>query len=136
MRGSERTYPKSDEEVNEMASQATARALDLAERRRSSRLAINLGLLVCGQLPEKQQFQEEASTLSINAHGVLIALATKVTLGQKLLLLNPETGNVKAGCVTCLGAREGGLTEVGIEFPDGAPEFWPVRAPPKKAFPR
>jgi hypothetical protein len=119
-----------------MASQATARALDLAERRRSPRLSIHVTLVVCGQSPEKQHFQEETSTLSINAHGALVALSTEVTLGQTLLLLNPQTWNKRAGRVTHLGAREEGRTQVGIEFPEAAPEFWPAGAPPKKSFPR
>jgi hypothetical protein len=102
----ERAYSKYDKEVNEMPSQATARALDLAERRRSSRLPVKVTLVVCGQSPEKQHFQEETSTLSINAHGALVALATEVTLGQRLLLLNPQTWNERAGRVTRLGALE------------------------------
>ena len=117
-----------------MPSQATARALDLAERRRSSRLPAKVTLVVCGQSPEEQYFQEETSTLSINAHGALVALATEVTLGQRLLLLNPQTWNERAGRVTRLGALEGGRTQVGIEFPEAAPEFWPVGAPPKKVL--
>ena len=119
-----------------MASQATARALDLAERRRSSRLSINVTLVICGQSPEKQYFQEETSTLSINAHGALVALATEVTLGQRLLLLDPRTWKQRAGYVTRLGASEGARTQVGIEFPEAALAFWPVGALPKKALRR
>jgi hypothetical protein len=115
-----------------MTSQATACAVDLAERRRSSRLYIRVALVVCGQSPEQQYFQEETTTLSINAHGALVPLATEVTLGQRLLILNPQTWNERAGRVTRLGALEGGRTEVGIEFPEAAPEFWPASAPPKR----
>jgi hypothetical protein len=115
-----------------MTSQATAFALDLAERRRSSRLHIRVALVICGQSPEQQYFQEETSTLSINAHGALVPLATEVTLGQRLLILNPQTWNERAGRVTRLGALAGGRTEVGIEFPEAAPEFWPESAPPKR----
>jgi hypothetical protein len=117
-----------------MTSQATARAVDLAERRRSSRLHIRVSLVVCGQSPEQQYFQEETSTLSINAHGALLPLATAVTLGQRLLILNPHTWNERAGRVTRLGALEGGRTEVGIEFPEAAPEFWPASAPAKRTL--
>jgi hypothetical protein len=123
-RSPERTYPN-NEGVDEMTSQATACAVDLAERRRSSRLHIRVALVVCGQSPEQQYFQEETTTLSINAHGALVPLATEVTLGQRLLILNPHTWNERAGRVTRLGSLEGGRTEVGIEFPEAAPEFWP-----------
>lgn len=115
-----------------MASQATARALDLAERRRSARLSIHVTVVVCGQSPKNQRFEEETSTLCINDHGALVALAAEVTLGQRLLLMNPQTWNERAGRVTRLGALDGGRTQVGIEFAEPASGFWPVGAPPKK----
>jgi len=114
-----------------MPSQATARALDLAERRRSARLSVNVTLVICGS-PEDQRFQEETSTLSINDHGALVVLATEVTLGQRVLLMNPQTWNERAGRVTRLGAIDGGRTQVGIEFAEPAPGFWPLGAPPKR----
>ena len=95
-------------------------------------MSVRVTLVVCGQSPEKQYFQEETSTLSINAHGALVPLATRVTLGQKLLILNPLTWNERAGRVTRFGALEGGRTQVGIEFPEAAPDFWPGSAKPKR----
>jgi hypothetical protein len=115
-----------------MPSQATARALDLAERRRSVRLSTRVCLVVCGQSATNQGFQEETYTLSINDHGALVALATEVTLGQRVLLMSPETWNERAGRVTRIGALEGGRTQVGIEFAEATPGFWPLGAPPKK----
>jgi hypothetical protein len=76
-----------------MASQAAARAREHVERRRSPRLRSNVTFLVFGESTEKQLFQEEVLTLSISAHGALIALTTQVGLGQKLLLVNPNTWN-------------------------------------------
>lgn len=115
-----------------MPSQATARALDLAERRRSVRLSTCVSLVVCGQSAKNQRFQEETSTLCINDHGALLSLATEVTLGQKVLLMNPQTWNERAGRVTRIGALEGGRTQVGIEFAEPTPGFWPLGVPPKK----
>lgn len=117
-----------------MASAATARFSNRAERRRSSRLTANVTLVVCGLSAKNKGFQEETSTLSINDHGALVALATEVRLGQRLVVMNPQTWDERTGCVTRLGALEGGRTQVGIEFAELAPEFWPVGAPPKKAF--
>jgi len=99
-----------------MASQATARALDHAERRRSPRLPVNVTLIVCGESADKQHFQEQVSTLSINAHGALVALSVHVTFGQRLLLMNPQTWNERAGRVARLGPLDAGRTQVGIEF--------------------
>jgi hypothetical protein len=46
--------------------------------------------------------------------------------------MNPLTWNERAGRVTRLGALEGGRTQVGIEFPEGAPDFWPGSATPRR----
>jgi hypothetical protein len=113
-----------------MASQATGRAREHVERRRSPRLSRNMTLVVSGESTEKQLFQEAASTLSINAHGALIALTTQVGLGQKLLLINPKTWNKREGRVIRLGALDGERTQVAIEFAQPAPEFWPIGAAP------
>jgi hypothetical protein len=118
-----------------MASQATARALDHAERRRSPRLPVNVTLIVCGQSVDSQQFQEQTSTLCINAHGALVSLAAHVSLGQRLVLMNPQTWNERSGRVTRFGSADGGRTLVGIEFSEPSPEFWPLGVPPKKASP-
>jgi hypothetical protein len=115
-----------------MPSQATARALDLAERRRSARFSTQVTLVVSGQSAGNQRFQEETSTVSINEHGALVVLATEVTLGQRVLLMNPQTWNERVGRVTRLGAIDGGRTQVGIEFAESTPGFWPLGAPPKK----
>jgi hypothetical protein len=115
-----------------MASQATARAIEHVERRRSARLSSNLTLVVSGESTEKQLFQEEALTLSVSAHGALIALTTQVGLGQKLLLINPKTWNKREGRVSRLVELDGQSTQVAIEFAHPAPEFWPISAPPRK----
>jgi len=90
--------------------------------------------VVSGESTEKQLFQERAFTISINAHGTLIALTAQVTLGQKLLLMNSKTWNRKEGRVIRLGAFQGEWTQVAIEFAQPATESWPNGAPPKRAF--
>lgn len=117
-----------------MASQATARALEHVERRRSPRLLHKVTFVVFGECTEKQLFQEEAFTLSINAHGTLIALTAQVALGQRLFLINPKTWNKREGRVVRLGALQGEWTQVAIEFAEPTPEFWAIGAPPKTAF--
>jgi hypothetical protein len=93
-----------------------ALALEVAERRRSSRLPIKVRVVVCGESADRQHFQEETLTLSVNEHGALVALAMDVKLGQRLLLLNPLTWNEKVGRVSYLGAVGEGRTQVGIQF--------------------
>jgi hypothetical protein len=95
------------------------------ERRRSIRVPVHLALIVCG---DNGRLQEETCTLSLNAHGVLVALAARVTIGQGLIIHNPENWAERRGRVTSLGRCYAGRTEVGIEFTESAPDFWLIRA--------
>jgi hypothetical protein len=91
------------------------------ERRRSTRLPVRLALIVCG---DAGQFQEQTCTSSLNAHGVLVALAATVKIGQMLIIQNPENWAEREGRVTSIGRCYAGRTEVGIEFSEPAPDFW------------
>ena len=68
-----------------MASQATVRAIEHVERRRSPRLPNNVTFVVSGESTEKRLFQERAFTISMSAHGALIALTTQVIADLKSL---------------------------------------------------
>ncbi len=106
-----------------MANQATARAKEHVERRRSTRFVSNVTFVVSRQSLEKQLFQERVLTLSINAHGALLALTGQVTLGQQLLLMNSKTWSRTKGRVIRLCALEGEWTQVAVEFEEPTPEF-------------
>jgi hypothetical protein len=106
-----------------MSTQA-ARA-EYVERRRSTRLSIRLALIVCGA---EGRLQEHTFTFSLNAHGVLVALAASVKIGQRLILQNPENWAERDGRVAHVGRCYAGRTEVGIEFSEPAPDFWLIRA--------
>lgn len=94
------------------------------ERRRSERALLDVALIVRGQSPEGQPFQEETFTISVSDHGALLVLSCKVALGQMLLLVNPQTHTQREGRVARFGSPYGGLAQVGIEFAKAAPEFW------------
>jgi hypothetical protein len=118
-----------------MASQATVRARQQVDRRRSARLPSNVTFIVSGEVTGRQLFQEEALTLSVNAHGALIALLTEVALGQKLLLISPKTWRKREGRVVRLNAMDGERTRVAIEFARPDPDFWFTGVPPRRWFP-
>jgi hypothetical protein len=94
------------------------------ERRRSTRVPFRLALIVC----RDEGLEEETCTLSLNAHGVLVALAARVTMGQRLIIHNPENWAERGGRVAHLGRCYAGRTEVGIEFTESAPDFWLIPA--------
>jgi hypothetical protein len=98
--------------------------------RRSQRLSRRLPVVVCGESPDRKPFWEEALTVAINAHGVLLVLNEKIELGQKLHLMNPTTWDERDARVAYFTASYGGQTYVGIEFMHPAPEFWPINDPP------
>jgi hypothetical protein len=109
--------------------QGASKAID-AERRRSERLLLDVPLVVRGESPESKPFQEKTFTISVSAHGTLLVLATKVALGQTLLLRNPHCQDEVVGRVIRFGIPYGGLARVGIDFAQPAPEFWPVESLP------
>lgn len=98
------------------------------ERRRSERLPFRETLFVCGR-SQGRRFKEETLTLSVSAHGALVELYAMLSLGQKLLLMNPQTWDEREAHVTRLGKGRNGRAEVAVEFAKPAPDFWPLNIP-------
>lgn len=101
-----------------------------AERRRSERLLLDVGLLITGQSAGRKLFQEETSTISVSAHGALVVLSTKVALGQRLFVKNRRTQNEMESRVVRFGPPFGKQAQVGLDFARPAPMFWPVEPLP------
>lgn len=101
-----------------------------AERRRSQRVNIAMPVLVRGKRAG-QPFEEQALTISVNAHGCMVRLATAVTRGQEVAIVNVKTVEELPCKVTFLGQKEGGKTEVGLEFVEPSPVFWRIAFPPE-----
>jgi hypothetical protein len=107
-----------------------------SERRRSQRLHHIMPLVIRGDSAEGKRFWEDTFTLSISAHGALVVLAAEVTLGQSLLLMNPQNWDerkVRVARVARVTSFDGRVAQVGIEFEQPGFKFWPVGAPPRKA---
>lgn len=113
-----------------MPGQDAMPSVKISGQRRSQRLLLDVPLVIRGQSIEKQPFQEETFTIVVSAHGALVVLAAKVTLGQRLLLMNSKNWDQREGRVAYLGSPYDGLTQVGIEFMRPSPEFWPISSPP------
>ena len=95
-----------------------------AERRRSKRKILDVSVVVRGESTDSRPFQEETFTISVSAHGALLMLASKVTLGQTLFVRNPFTANERPARVASFGVPYGGIAQVGVEFQEPAAEFW------------
>jgi PilZ domain-containing protein len=103
-----------------MSTQAASGAAVQIERRRSTRLPSRMVVIVCG---DAGRFQEHTCTSSLSAHGALIPLAASVTIGQRLVLQNPENWAERYCRVIRLGLCYEGRTEVGVEFAEPLPDF-------------
>jgi PilZ domain len=102
--------------------------------RRSQRIPLDVPLVVKGRTDGQQDFREETFTLSASAHGVLLALKARVSIGQKVQLFNRRNWDELEGRVVYVGLPHAGLTRVGIEFEQRAPGFWSLTAPPADWF--
>jgi hypothetical protein len=91
---------------------------------------LDVPLVIRGEAADKKTFQVETFTLIVNAHGAQLMLETKVALGQKLVVINPENWDECEGKVAYVGPPYASLAGVGIEFTSPAPEFWSVSSPP------
>ena len=99
-------------------------------RRRSMRVLLSVPIQVSGKTTDNKDFQEEARTLVVNAHGALITLEARVAAGQMITVANKATRQ-SLGCrIVYLGTRQGGKTQMGIEFAKPAPTFWQIDFPP------
>lgn len=98
--------------------------------RRSERVLLDVPVVICGQAEGDGAFREETFTMVVNAHGALIVLETKVSKGQKLLLMNPSNWDEREAKVSFVGPAYAGLSKVGVEFMRPSPEFWPLASPP------
>jgi hypothetical protein len=110
--------------AEEVASQTVNEPVCAAERRRSRRSSLDAGLVVRGVSFEKGPFQEGAITISINAHGALVLMTSKVALGQTLFLKNSVSQNELQVRVVRIDPHSDGVTQVGVEFAQPSFRFW------------
>jgi len=99
-------------------------------KRRSERVLLDVPLFIEGRAEGAQEFKEETFTLTVSAHGALIVLAAKVTLGQTLKLTNLKSRDQNEATVAFLGPPYAGLATVGVQFSKPAPDFWAISSPP------
>lgn len=101
-----------------------------AGRRRSARVLVSVPVMVHGANAIGKEFDEEARTLVVNAHGALLAMSEAVKSGQPLTLTNKMTKQVIDTRVVYVGKPQGDKSQVGIEFAKPAPSFWQIDFPP------
>src|ERR1700756_5858025 len=105
-------------------------------RRRSQRVLMQVSVRLHGIDTQGKPFDEEADTLAINAHGALVLLQARVTIGSLLTLRNNTTKEEQECSVVFLGPVRGNKAEIGLEFSAPRPQFWRVAFPPEDWSPK
>ena len=93
--------------------------------RRTQRVQISMPIIVRGKA-----FRETTTTVSVNQHGCLLLLKSKVARGEQIYLINPNTTEELPSIVTHLGNSDNGKLQVGVEFSEPSPLFWRIAFPP------
>jgi hypothetical protein len=109
---------------------AGATADKSSERRRSQRVQIIMPVLVRG-VSGGQAFQEEATTMMVNANGCMLLLKAPLVKAQQVSIVNPTTTEELPCKVVFLGRKADGKTEIGLEFAEASPLFWRINFPPE-----
>jgi hypothetical protein len=101
-----------------------------AKQRRSQRVMLQLAVFVQAEMPAGERNETQASTVMVNADGGLLQVPFRLTVGQKITLINPESRReVRCRIVRVQGTSAGSFTTA-FEFDERSPSFWPVAHPP------
>jgi hypothetical protein len=89
----------------------------------------DLPVLVYGRGDDQEPFQEETNVRRLNFCGGLMTLATRVSPGQQLILINLFTEEDQRCRVAFVGEQHLGRNMIGIQFSHPAWEFWRIASP-------
>lgn len=99
-------------------------------QRRSQRVMVKVSVMVLADGADKEPVSEETRTVTVNAHGAMILLGLKVSIGQLLTLRNSRTGEEVACRVVYVSPHESDKRQVGVDFMKPCPRFWRISFPP------
>ena len=98
--------------------------------RRSQRVILKVSVMVLAEAGDNKSISEETRTVTVNAHGAMILLGLKVSIGQLLTLRNSRTGEEIACQVVYVSPHESEKRQVGVDFMKPCPRFWRISFPP------
>ena len=99
------------------------------ERRRTARVALCMDLIVHGETENSGKFRVESRTLSVSGHGGMMVLEPDVAVGQRLTVINVNSGE-KAECkVVAAKVVRDGSRNVAFEFTSEVINFWKMCFP-------
>src|SRR5258707_15836826 len=86
--------------------------------------------MVLAEEADKKSVSGETRTVTVNAHGAMILLGLKVSIGQLLTLRNSKTGEEIACQVVYVSPHESEKRQLGVDFMNPCPRFWRISFPP------
>jgi PilZ domain len=98
------------------------------ERRRTTRLSLQVPLTIRCRLPEGETIDLKASTYIVSAHGALVLMDTPLMPGQTVRVFNEHTANSVECVVTSLREKRE-RRFVGIAFVSPNIDFWHIVFP-------
>src|SRR5713101_4212973 len=113
-----------------MGSVSPSNIEDKNAQRRSQRVIVKVSVMVLAEGADKEFITEETRTVTVNAHGAMILLGLKVSIGQLLTLRNSRTGEEIACRVVYVSPHESEKRQVGVDFMNPCPRFWRISFPP------
>jgi len=105
------------------------------ERRRTARVALCVDLTVRGETQNNGTFEAQTQTLSVSGYGGMMVLDSEVTIGQKLMLTNMNSGQKTECMVVSVKTGRDGKKNVAFEFTFAEINFWKMCFPPAGAKP-
>jgi hypothetical protein len=100
------------------------------KQRRSQRIMLRLPLLVRVEMPGGECLKTDVSTVIVNAHGGLLESHLRMSVGQRIELVNPQSGK-KVGCrIVSIKETSPNAFALAFEFDQRSPWFWSLSVPP------
>lgn len=98
------------------------------ERRRTTRLSLQIPLTVRCRLPEGETIDLKASTYIVTAHGALVLMDTPLIPGQTVRVFNEHTAK-SVDCVVTSLREKRDRRFVGMAFVNSSVDFWHIVFP-------
>src|SRR5260370_18602521 len=99
---------------------------DKNSQRRSQRVIVKVSVMVLAEGADKKFVSEETRTVTVNAHGAMILLGLKDSIGQLLTLRNSRTGEEVARRAVYVSPHESEKSQVAFHFINSCPRFWRI----------
>jgi hypothetical protein len=97
-----------------------------AAQRASERIFLEVPVMVHGMCRDRTSFQEETSTVVVNAAGGLVTLSSGVDIGDTVLVVNKTTKRSQECRIVYRGQDWQGKPQAAVAFGGPIPNFWRV----------